>query len=66
MSDRTMRLLEARRSIEKHIKNAYLKRVQAPVGIKPVLSVGWNLIERGGSWLIVIESGSRKSIPFLH
>jgi superfamily II DNA or RNA helicase len=33
-------LLEARRSIEKHIKNAYLKRVQAPVGIKPVLS-GW-------------------------
>jgi hypothetical protein len=31
-------LLEARKSVEKHIKNAYLKRVQAPVGVRPVLS----------------------------
>jgi hypothetical protein len=26
-----------RRTIEKHIKNIYLKRVQAPIGVKPVL-----------------------------
>ena len=30
-------LLEARKRIEKHIKNSYLKRVDAPVGIKPRL-----------------------------
>jgi hypothetical protein len=36
-------LLEARKSIEKHIKNAYLKRVQAPVGVRPVLSAWMEL-----------------------
>ncbi len=36
-------LLEARKSIEKHIKNAYLKRVQAPLGVKPVLSAWMEL-----------------------
>jgi hypothetical protein len=36
-------LLDARRVIEKHLKNAYLKRVQAPVGVKPVLSAWMEL-----------------------
>ncbi|MBX7134177.1 MAG: hypothetical protein K1X67_16010 [Fimbriimonadaceae bacterium] len=36
-------LLEARTVIEKHIKNGYLKRVQAPVGVKPVLSAWMEL-----------------------
>jgi superfamily II DNA or RNA helicase len=36
-------LLEARKVIEKHLKNAYLKRVQAPVGVKPVLSAWMEL-----------------------
>ena len=31
-------LLEARKAVEKHIKNGYLKHVQAPVGVKPTLS----------------------------
>ena len=30
-------LLEIRKGIEKHIKNSYLKRVDAPVGVKPHL-----------------------------
>jgi hypothetical protein len=30
-------LMEIRGKIEKHIKNTYLKRVDAPVGVKPVL-----------------------------
>jgi superfamily II DNA or RNA helicase len=30
-------LAEARKSVEKHIKNTYLKSAQAPVGVKPVL-----------------------------
>ena len=30
-------LREVREKIEKHIKNSYLKRVDAPVGVKPVL-----------------------------
>lgn len=30
-------LSEIREKIEKHIKNTYLKKVQAPVGIKPIL-----------------------------
>lgn len=37
------RLLEARKLVEKHIKNSYLKRVQAPVGVKPVLSTWMEL-----------------------
>lgn len=36
-------ILEARKSIEKHVKNGYLKRVQAPVGVKPVLSAWMEL-----------------------
>jgi len=34
------RLAEARKAVEKHIKNTYLKDVQAPVGAKPEL-VAW-------------------------
>lgn len=30
-------LLEARRVVEKHIKDTYMKRVNAPMGVKPVL-----------------------------
>ena len=30
-------LVELRARIEKHIKNTYLKRVDAPVGVKPAL-----------------------------
>lgn len=30
-------LIELRGKIEKHIKNSYLKRIDAPVGVKPVL-----------------------------
>jgi len=30
-------LIEIRSNIEKHIKNGYLKRVDAPIGVKPVL-----------------------------
>lgn len=37
------KLLEARRAIEKHIKNSYLKQVQAPAGIKPSLSAWMEL-----------------------
>jgi superfamily II DNA or RNA helicase len=36
-------LLQARKVVEKHIKNAYLKRAQAPVGVKPVLSAWMEL-----------------------
>ncbi len=30
-------LVELRAKVEKHIKNSYLKRVDAPVGVKPAL-----------------------------
>jgi hypothetical protein len=30
-------LFEIRAKIEKHIKNTYLKRIDAPVGVKPLL-----------------------------
>lgn len=30
-------LVEIRQNLEKHIKNTYLKKVQAPVGIRPIL-----------------------------
>lgn len=30
-------LSEIRREVEKHIKNTYLKQVQAPIGVKPIL-----------------------------
>jgi hypothetical protein len=30
-------LAEIRAKIEKHIKNGYLKKVQAPLGVKPAL-----------------------------
>jgi hypothetical protein len=36
-------LLDARRALERYIKNAYLRRVQAPVGVKPVLSAWMEL-----------------------
>ena len=38
-------LLDIRKRIEKHIKNSYLKRVDAPVGVKPVLSCWMELNE---------------------
>lgn len=38
-------LVELRRRIEKHIKNTYLKRVDAPVGVKPVLRCWMELNE---------------------
>ena len=31
------RLSEIRALLEKHIKNSYLKQVQAPIGVKPIL-----------------------------
>ena len=36
-------LSEIRANIEKHIKNTYLKKVQAPVGVKPVLKAWMEL-----------------------
>ena len=30
-------LATARKAVEKHIKNTYLKSAQAPVGVKPLL-----------------------------
>ena len=36
-------LLEIRARIEKHIKNTYLKQVQAPIGVKPKLKAGMEL-----------------------
>jgi hypothetical protein len=38
-------LVELRGAIEKHIKNTYLKRVDAPVGVKPVLRCWMELNE---------------------
>jgi hypothetical protein len=36
-------LSEIRQKIEKHIKNTYFKRVQAPVGVKPILKTWMEL-----------------------
>ncbi len=38
-------LVELRAAIEKHIKNSYLKRVDAPVGVKPALKCWMELNE---------------------
>ncbi|MRD47439.1 helicase [Caenimonas koreensis DSM 17982] len=38
-------LIEMRSKIEKHIKNTYLKRVDAPLGVKPVLKCWMELNE---------------------
>ena len=38
-------LIEIRAKIEKHIKNTYLKRVDAPVGVKPLLKCWMELNE---------------------
>ena len=38
-------LLDVRKDIEKHIKNSYLKRVDAPVGVKPKLRCWMELNE---------------------
>lgn len=32
-----VKLADVRKEVEKHIKNSYLKRMQAPVGVKPIL-----------------------------
>ena len=39
-------LIEIRAKLEKHIKNSYLKRVDAPVGVKPSLKCWMELNER--------------------
>ena len=39
-------LLDIRKQIEKHIKNGYLKRVDAPVGVKPLLRC-WMELNKG-------------------
>jgi hypothetical protein len=36
-------LSEIRRKIDKHIKNTYLRNVQAPIGVKPILKVWMEL-----------------------
>jgi hypothetical protein len=36
-------LSEIRKKIEKHIKNTYLRRVQAPQGVKPALKAWMEL-----------------------
>ena len=36
-------LSQIRAKIEKHIKNTYLKQVQAPIGVKPVLKAWMEL-----------------------
>ena len=36
-------LTEARTQVEKHIKNTYLKQVQAPVGVRPLLKAWMEL-----------------------
>ena len=38
-------LVELRDKVEKHIKNTYLKRVDAPVGVKPALKCWMELNE---------------------
>jgi hypothetical protein len=37
------RLSEARKAVEKHIVKTYLRKVQAPVGVKPVLKAWMEL-----------------------
>jgi hypothetical protein len=39
-------LSDIRAKVEKHIKNTYLKKVNAPVGVKPVLKC-WMELSRG-------------------
>ena len=34
---------EARAAIERHLKNGYLRQVQAPVGVKPILKAWMEL-----------------------
>jgi hypothetical protein len=36
-------LKEARDKLDKHIKNTYLKKVQAPIGVEPVLKAWMEL-----------------------
>ena len=36
-------LAEIRATVERHIKNTYLKQVQAPIGVKPVLKAWMEL-----------------------
>jgi hypothetical protein len=38
-------LIEIRANVEKHIKNSYLKRIDAPVGVKPALKCWMELNE---------------------
>ena len=40
-------LAEIRKKVEKHIKNTYLKKFQAPVGVKPVLKCWMELCQGG-------------------
>ena len=36
-------LSQVRKRVERHIKNTYLKRVQAPIGVKPILKAWMEL-----------------------
>ena len=36
-------LSEIRAKIDKHVKNTYLKKVQAPIGVKPILKTWMEL-----------------------
>ena len=47
-------LAEIRGKVEKHIKNTWLKRMQAPVGVKPVLKAWMELTN--------VEAASRRSV----
>jgi len=37
------KLVDVRKEVEKHIKNTYLKRVQAPIGVNPILKAWMEL-----------------------
>ncbi|MBT7350810.1 helicase, partial [candidate division WWE3 bacterium] len=39
-------LIDIRKKVEKHIKNSYLKRVDAPLGVKPILKC-WMELNKG-------------------
>jgi hypothetical protein len=36
-------LVEVRKKVEKHIKNSYFKKLQAPIGVKPILKAWMEL-----------------------
>ncbi len=46
MEERT--LLDIRKKVERHVRNGYLKRIDAPVGVRPALKCWMELNEAGG------------------